>query len=124
VVGSIVGPQVVMRLEGLEEFLKHLLFRFLFRDNIRVECAGVHALEIIIIEIAIAILVHDLKSRLNVDLSVVVHRATDHTEKLVVLNQTVRIGIKKAEESGNLALGKTDGEVRHGFSELVFVKRH
>mmetsp|Transcript_102553 Transcript_102553/g.141818 ORF Transcript_102553/g.141818 Transcript_102553/m.141818 type:complete len:335 (-) Transcript_102553:40-1044(-) len=124
VIGSVVISQTMSSLKGFKEFLKNLLFGLLTRFNIRVEFGIVSVLNIIVIKVAIAILVHDSKSFLNESLSISVHGSTNIAKEFIVLNKTRVIIVHIVKERLDLTLGETEHVILHGFGKLVFVKGH
>ena len=111
-------------LEGLEELLEHLLLGFLAGDDIGVLETGVDSLDVIVVEVAIAVLVHDGEGFGDNCFTVGVHGPANGTEELIVLDQTVAVAVEEAEELLDFALGEAKTEVCHALAELIFVQGH
>jgi len=114
----------VRGLEGLEELLEHLLLGFLAGDDIGVLETGVDSLDVIVVEVAIAVLVHDGEGFGDNCFTVGVHGPADGAEELIVLDQTVAVAVEEAEELLDFALGEAKTEVCHALAELIFVQGH
>jgi len=87
VVGRIVVTHVVSGLESLQELQENLLFGLLARDDIWVSLGTVDTSDIVDVNVAIAVAVELGEGLSNPDLAVGVHRSTNDTEELVVLDE-------------------------------------
>jgi len=123
-VGCFVAAHVVGGLEGLKEFLENLLLSLLARDDIGVLGGRVDALDVIVVKVAVAVLVHDGEGLGNDSPAGGVHGSADGTEEFVVLEEAVFVGVKVVEDSLDFTLGEAEAEVAHTLAELVLVEGH
>lgn len=113
---------VVMLLEGLEELFKDLVFSALPRFDIRVHLSVVSLLDVVKAEGAITVVVKRLEGS-KCELSPEgVHRTNDSSDELVVVNDTIFVGIEGFEESLNILRVDLDSKVIASLGKLVRIE--
>lgn len=98
VLGVLHSVRVVL-LESVEELVQDFVLCLLTRDNIWVLLGVVSLANVVDVDGAGSVLVHDLKGLYGEALSELVHLATHATEELLVVNGTIIRSIKYAEKA-------------------------
>lgn len=124
VIGGTVSTETVVELERFQKFLEDLVLGLLTGHNIGVLACRVDALDVIDVNVAVAVLVHLGEATHNDILSCGVHGAADGTDKLVIFNEPAVVEIEGTEKSGDLTFAEAEHVVGHSLGEFVLVKGH
>jgi len=83
---------------------------------------SVDALDVIDVNVAVAVLVHLSEATHNDSLSCGVHGAADGTDKLIVFNEPAVVEIEGTEKSSDLTFAEAEHVVGDSLGEFVLVK--
>src|SRR4051812_32778100 len=112
----------MMCFEGLEELHQDLLFGLFSLEDVGVSLGTVDTLDIIDINIAVAVLVELSVGLSYKSLSTGVHGTSDDSEEFIVVDSTTSINIEIVEEALNFRVVETEHVVLHGLGELVDIE--
>jgi len=88
----------VSDLKCFEELLKDLLLGLLTADNIRTFLGIVHTAEIVKVYVSVSVFVHHSESFLDVSFAEGVHRATDGSQKFIVVEKARVVIVENTEK--------------------------
>ena len=123
-VWGVVVAHVVCSFEGFQELLEDLLLSFLSSLDIWMSVSCVNSADIIDVNEATTVFVHDSESLGNNSLTVLVHWSTNSSEELVILDKTTSVIVHVSEKSLDLTLGESEHIVGHGLRKFKFIERH
>lgn len=114
----------VVLLEGVEEVLEHFVFGFLSGLDVWVHFGVVSLSDIINVQLATAVLIHNLEGLLGDGSSLWVHFSSNGSQELVVVNVSAGVSVEDLEELCSLGITKSNSEIVNGFNEFLLIERH
>jgi hypothetical protein len=110
-----------MCFECVQELSQYLILGFLAFHDIWVFFGIIHASDVLQIEDATPVLVHDPERLLSKLPPEGVHLASDAAQELLVVDAPGAVAVEDVEEAADVALLDGDSEVFDGLGELIFV---
>lgn len=112
----------MMSLKCVKEFIENLVFGFLTSEDIRMFFTIVYAFDIGNIKVSIMILVHNVKGFHGKTGSKLVHRSSDSSQELIVIDSTIAVSVKFIESHNHLLLSKTESHLSKCLDHLRLLK--
>lgn len=114
----------VSSLKSLEELVENLLLSLLARHDVWVLAGTVDAADVVDVEHAGAVFVHNTESLKDNLLAGRVHGSTDVGKEFVVIDEAGSVVVHMGEERLQLTLREAEHVVRHSLCEFKLVKGH
>jgi uncharacterized membrane protein YbjE (DUF340 family) len=108
--------------KSVQEFKKNIIFRLLSSFHIWVHLGIISLFNIVQIQDATLILVHDCESFLTEVNSELVHFSSNSSQKFIIVDTSTSISIKDLEESLAVCISNTSSKISDCFLELLKIK--
>lgn len=109
-------------LKSVEELSKNFILSLLTGLHLRVHLGIVRLTDIVDVELARSVDVHNLVDLLDDVLTEGVHFTADGTQELIVRDRTRAISIEEVIDLSSLLIGHTNTEVMHSLDELSLIE--
>ena len=109
-------------LESVQELVQDFILRLLSGLDVWMLLGVVGLSDVIDVELAGLVSVHDGESLLGNGLSLGVHLSSDGSEELVIRDLSAAVSVEDFESSEDLLVVETDSEITHGLLEFLGIK--